>query len=496
MLYADIIQKPYTFRPGQVIKSAEINANFDTIYNEFNGNITGTNIKENSISKTKLQGYPFDGSSDILNASIPKTKLMGYPFIGYADIEEATIYDTQIHPDANISYTKLSGVVNAFTNQVINGIKTLNNIWTYSDSIASDTSLFINDGQIPTKRYVDWKVSQAGGSGGNWPGSYPVVSADISNGAVINSKIADNAVSSSKIQDEAITTSKLSDYSVNETKLADNSVSTSKIQNGAITIDKLASNSVDSSKIVNGSITNEDISPTASISLSKLASYPFTTTDIQDNAITTSKIQNNAITTSKIQDNAITTAKIQDNSITETKIQNNAITTSKIQDGSITKSKIAILDGVIQYETTYDIQYDTDIVHKKYVDDKFSASSSCIYSAVGTTDISTTSTTFVDMPDMIITQTFPQGTIFISFGATFQSAEQTIAGFRIMIDDTEVKRVMFRTYSDRDYNCINYSTNITAGTHTIKIQWCRLGSYTINQEGATYKRVLTVITGQ
>jgi len=353
ILYADIIQKPHTFEPGQVIKSAEVNANFDTIYNEFNGNITGSNIK---------------------NASIPKIKLMGYPFVGYVDISEATIYDTQISLNANISYTKLLGVADLFTNQAIGGIKTLNNVWTYSDSIASDTSLFQDDGQIPSKRYVDWMVSKAGGGTGNWLGSYPIITADISDSAVTNSKLSSNSVSTSKIQDGAITTPKLGDYSVNETKLADNSVSTNKIQDGAITADKLASNSIDSSKIVNGAITNEDISATANISLSKLASYPFTTSDIQDSAITTAKIQDNSISTAKLQDNSITETKIQDGAITTTKLQDSSITETKIQDGVITRSKIADLNGILHYTTADTIQNDTDIVHKKYVDDKVNSS--------------------------------------------------------------------------------------------------------------------------
>ncbi len=39
-----LIIKPNTFFPGTIIRSAEVNADFDTIYNEFNGNINEQNI--------------------------------------------------------------------------------------------------------------------------------------------------------------------------------------------------------------------------------------------------------------------------------------------------------------------------------------------------------------------------------------------------------------------------------------------------------------------
>jgi len=144
-----------------------------------------------------------------------------------------------------------------------------------------------------------------------------ISNAKIQDNAISTNKIQDGAITTLKIQDNAITTTKLNDYSVNETKLANNSVSTIKIQSGAITTDKLADDSVNSAKIVNGTITNADISSTAGIALSKLSSYPFGTSDIQDSAITETKIQNNAISTVKIQDNAITGTKIQNGVITE-----------------------------------------------------------------------------------------------------------------------------------------------------------------------------------
>lgn len=49
------IAKPYTFSAGATIVAAEHNSNFDTIYSEFNGSISNTNIASNAaIADTKL----------------------------------------------------------------------------------------------------------------------------------------------------------------------------------------------------------------------------------------------------------------------------------------------------------------------------------------------------------------------------------------------------------------------------------------------------------
>jgi len=118
LLFAYIIQKPYTFSPGRTIKSSQINANFDTIYNEFNGRISGENL------------------SDMLG-----------------------------------------------------GVKTLYDIWKYSDFITNDTSLFISDSQIPNKKYVDWKISLIN----SYPGNYPIQSSDIADWTITETKISNSA---------------------------------------------------------------------------------------------------------------------------------------------------------------------------------------------------------------------------------------------------------------------------------------------------------------
>jgi len=49
------ISKPYTFSSGTTIVSAEVNSNFDTIYNDYNGSINNSNICASAaIAGTKI----------------------------------------------------------------------------------------------------------------------------------------------------------------------------------------------------------------------------------------------------------------------------------------------------------------------------------------------------------------------------------------------------------------------------------------------------------
>lgn len=60
-----VISKPYTFTSGTTIASAQSNSNFDTIYNEFNGNIENANIKSGAaIDTSKISGTAVNLSSD------------------------------------------------------------------------------------------------------------------------------------------------------------------------------------------------------------------------------------------------------------------------------------------------------------------------------------------------------------------------------------------------------------------------------------------------
>lgn len=62
LTFGGIVTKPYTFKastgPGTApIRSAEVNSNFDTLYNDYNGNITDANISASAaIQQSKISG--------------------------------------------------------------------------------------------------------------------------------------------------------------------------------------------------------------------------------------------------------------------------------------------------------------------------------------------------------------------------------------------------------------------------------------------------------
>lgn len=59
------ITKPNTFSPGTVIRSSDINSNFDTLYNEINGNLDNANIDASAnIAATKIAGTAIVSSPD------------------------------------------------------------------------------------------------------------------------------------------------------------------------------------------------------------------------------------------------------------------------------------------------------------------------------------------------------------------------------------------------------------------------------------------------
>lgn len=59
------LTKPYTYSPNTSISSSEMNANLDTIYNEFNGSIEEANFTDDGVTGTKI------APSNVTTAKIP-----------------------------------------------------------------------------------------------------------------------------------------------------------------------------------------------------------------------------------------------------------------------------------------------------------------------------------------------------------------------------------------------------------------------------------------
>lgn len=49
-----VIAKPYTFSPNTSISSSQMNSNFDTLYNDYNGGISAANLASNAVTTAKI----------------------------------------------------------------------------------------------------------------------------------------------------------------------------------------------------------------------------------------------------------------------------------------------------------------------------------------------------------------------------------------------------------------------------------------------------------
>lgn len=131
-----LISKTYTFSAGAVIVAAEHNSNFDTIYNEFNGNIENANIKAGAgISASKLDlsspstiGGTTPGAASFSNLAASTFKLpSGTSIVGIVDEDDmasdsASLACTQQSVKAYVDAASGPSCVRAYLtkNQTIN----------------------------------------------------------------------------------------------------------------------------------------------------------------------------------------------------------------------------------------------------------------------------------------------------------------------------------------------------------------------------------------
>ncbi len=146
---------------------------------------------------------------------------------------------------------------------------------------------------------------------------------------------------------------------------------------------------------------------------------------------------------------------------------------------------------------------DADVANKKYVDDSIAGAvlSPQVHQVTGTSNISTASASYVDMADMVYTDNFAEGKIFVMFvGFILNKTSEGAAnpGIRILIDDVQKAEIITTAYGNGcgNNNVLVYSGSVTAGSHTIKVQWKKAGGHTLYHDGSTKgARVLTVMRG-
>jgi hypothetical protein len=287
------------------------------------------------------------------------------------------------------------------------------------------------------------------------PSIFPIsVSTDnIADEAIITTKLADGTVTSAKVVDGTLTAMDIADGSILTVKIDDGAVTTDKIEDGAVTTDKIDDEAV-------------------------------TTSKIDDEAITAAKIANGAIVTIKLADGSVTSAKILDGTVAAVDLANGSIITAKIANGAVTTAKIA--DGAV----TTDKIADGNVTNSKLAAYAIPFNVTHIYGSA-----STTSTTWVDMPNTSLNITLTRNsTLIIMFSSEARNPSSTERiSVRALINGTAANPsyVFFTPDDVIEYGVYAYNfyrENVGNGTYPIQMQW-----YVSGGTGYVYYRSLIVM---
>jgi hypothetical protein len=118
---------------------------------------------------------------------------------------------------------------------------------------------------------------------------------------------------------------------------------------------------------------------------------------------------------------------------------------------------------------------------------------------MGTSDISTSSNTFVLMTNMSVTMTTSGGNVFVSFHTTVAMSNKKYGEIALFIDNTEYFRIREFCNDSNDIEPVGLSylaTGLSAASHTFQIRWrVEDPGAAISQNGSTWSsgRSLTVI---
>lgn len=139
---------------------------------------------------------------------------------------------------------------------------------------------------------------------------------------------------------------------------------------------------------------------------------------------------------------------------------------------------------------------DTQLATKGYVDGLTGVSQNVqVDTAVGTDDISTTSTSYVDMTDMTFTDTFAAGNISVLFTAPIYTEGDSYV--QLLVDST-VKMIWYQSLGTSDNivmaGVLNWAGNVSAGSHTVKVQWKKTQN-TAYQYGTKGYRFMKITRG-
>lgn len=76
-----ILAKPYTFSPNTTISSSQVNSDFDTLYNDYNGGISAANLATGAVTTAKIADANVT-TAKIADANVTNPKLVNSGVFG------------------------------------------------------------------------------------------------------------------------------------------------------------------------------------------------------------------------------------------------------------------------------------------------------------------------------------------------------------------------------------------------------------------------------
>jgi len=261
----------------------------------------------------------------------------------------------------------------------------------------------------------------------------------------------------------------------------------------------------------NGNVDNANIKASAGISLSKLSlgddvtftgDFNFTNAATTDDIVT---VTGSSLTTGsalKVYSNSSSTSTRNLVEIINDHASADAATTLFIQqDGDATGISIAHNgDGShlnLSGDPTNATPVDGDIWFdgsnfQAYDGTSTKLIGSTVSQVKGDDDISTNSTSYVDMTGMSISIS-GAGNYLIMFSGNVYGSGTNNGRFTIDIDGTDEIEGHIVAYTAPAQASLQYFKALAAGDHTIKVQWKTVESGTVYQKGTQGERVLTVV---
>lgn len=103
-----IVNKPHTFSPSTTASASEVNDDFDTLYNEFNGSISAANLASNAVTTAKITDANVT-TAKIADAAVTGDKIDFSTFNHYDEI--TTAFSTASTSDVAVTGLSLTFTV-------------------------------------------------------------------------------------------------------------------------------------------------------------------------------------------------------------------------------------------------------------------------------------------------------------------------------------------------------------------------------------------------